>query len=68
MSTRNLVAKAYCYRRQRIWDMQDDREPIVSKTTIKGLQVALLKQPHTELQRAAQELGINLAEVGLHEC
>jgi hypothetical protein len=68
MRTRNLVAKAYCYRRQVAWDMQDNREPIVSKTTITALQAALLAQPPAEVMKAAQELGITLAEVGFHVC
>lgn len=68
MSTRNLVAKTHCYRRQRIWDMQDGLSPMVSLATIEGLQAAIRKCPPVELQHAAQELGIHLTEVGMHEC
>lgn len=68
MCTRNLVAKAFCYRRQLLWDLQDGRTPIINPATIETLQIAVRNRPPLELQRAAHDLGINLAEVGLHEC
>lgn len=68
MRTRNLLAKTFCYQRQLAWDTRDGLKPLVSPVELKTLQSELRHRPTIELQRAAQELGLNLAEVGFHAC
>jgi hypothetical protein len=68
MRTRHLLAKTFCYQRQLRWDSQDNIEPLISLVELKTLQSELRHRPPVELQRAAHDLGINLAEVGLHAC
>jgi len=67
MRTRHLMAKLFCYRRQFAWDTQDDLTPLISLTTVKTLHSELKHRPPSELQRAAHDLGIDLAQAGLHE-
>ena len=68
MTTRNLVAKAFCFSREIIWAHADHREPRINPNTIGELKAELQKRPNIEVHQAAQELGINLAQVGLHVC
>jgi hypothetical protein len=60
MLTRNLLAKTFCYQRQRAWDTQDGLESFISSGTITRLQAELHKRPIAELMQAAKELGITL--------
>jgi len=68
MRTRHLMAKVFCHRRSRLWDMQDNIEPTITRTALSSLLVKLSHQPPAEVHQAAKELGINLVEVGLHAC
>lgn len=66
--TRNLLAKTFCFARDARWAFIDNREPFVPTAELKTLQKRCRHRPIIELQQAAQELCINLAQVGLHEC
>lgn len=68
MSTQHLMAKVFCYRRQLAWDSHDGLAPLVSPITVKTLHSELKHRQPSELQQAAQELGIDLAGLKLHEC
>jgi hypothetical protein len=59
-STRNLLAKTYCYTRQIAWDAQDGLTPLINPITVKTLHSELRHRPPAELMQAAQELGITL--------
>jgi hypothetical protein len=67
-TTRRLLAKAFCYNRQTRWDNHDGLPLLISPTELKTLQERCRHRPAVELQQAAQELGIDLSQVGLHEC
>lgn len=67
-TTRRLLAKTFCYERQTRWDNHDGLLPLVHPVELKTLQERCRHRPPSELHQAALELGINLAQVGLHEC
>jgi hypothetical protein len=57
-STRNLLAKTFCFKRQSRWDAEDGLDSFISSGTIEHLEAQLHKRPIAEVSRAAKELGI----------
>lgn len=64
--TRNLLAKTFCWQRQTRWDRQDGLAPLIRPADLKVLRERCLHRPLTELQQAAQDLGIDLATLQQH--
>jgi hypothetical protein len=65
-STRNLLAKTFCFTRQLRWDAADGLEPLINPKAVKTLHSELQHRPPLEVERASKELGITLVQA--HEC
>jgi hypothetical protein len=65
-TTRNLLAKTFCFQRQTRWDNHDGLPLLISPTHLKTLRERCRHRPPSELMQAAQELGITLDMI--YEC
>ncbi len=61
LSTKALLAKSFCWNRELVWSIKDDRPPRINPDEVSRLLEDLNKRPIAEIQRAAMELGINVS-------